>query len=90
MTLIEAQWLGLPSLVSDHDDLPFVAAPEGSIVLPATNLDAWVETLKELFDSPSRIDAMSSAARSFVRENHSPERNTEARESVYAAAAQLA
>ena len=29
VTLIETQWLGVPALVSEHDDLPFVTAPAG-------------------------------------------------------------
>jgi glycosyltransferase involved in cell wall biosynthesis len=83
VTLIEAQWLGVPSIVSDHDDLPFVAAPEGSVVIDAHGVDAWTETLWELYRSPERVDAMSSAARNFARAHHSPDANARAREAVY-------
>ena len=30
VTLIETQWLGVPALVSEHDDLPFVTAPSAT------------------------------------------------------------
>lgn len=84
VTLIETQWLGVPALVSDHDDLPFVAAPDGSTVLPPTDVDAWAEALRSLYDNPTLLDAMGDAGALFARANHSPEGNARAREAIYA------
>lgn len=83
VTLIEAQWLGVPSLVSDHDDLSFVAAPDGSVVLPALDVDAWAEVLYELYRDPSRVSAMAQAAEAFVHEHHAPAVNLNRREALY-------
>jgi colanic acid/amylovoran biosynthesis glycosyltransferase len=83
VTLIEAQWLGVPAIVSDHDDLPFVAAPDASIVLPALDVDRWAEALQELYEHPDRAAAMGSAAQRFVRDHHSPATNVNRREAIY-------
>jgi colanic acid/amylovoran biosynthesis glycosyltransferase len=83
VTLIEAQWLGVPALVSDHDDLPFVAAPEGAVVLRPRDIEGWSEALLELYRAPERVQTMSAAARTFVRDRHSPRANARARESIY-------
>jgi colanic acid/amylovoran biosynthesis glycosyltransferase len=83
VTLIEAQWLGVPSIVSDHDDLAFVSAPDGSYVLPALDVEAWAETLDELYRDPAALHRMSREARAFARANHDPAANLAAREDVY-------
>ena len=83
VTLIEAQWLGVPSIVSDQDDLPFVSAPEGSVVIDSVDSRVWADALVELFGSPGNLQRMSEAARSFVRDYHSPEKTSSERESVY-------
>ena len=83
VTLIEAQWLGVPSLLSEHDDLPFVGAPEGSIRLPAADVEGWAEALESLYRDPAALERMSAAAAAFARENHRPEMNLAAREAVY-------
>jgi colanic acid/amylovoran biosynthesis glycosyltransferase len=88
VTLIEAQWLGVPVLVSGHDDLPFVAAPAGSIVLPPTDVDSWADALQSLYDDPNALEAMGSSASAFARANHSPEANCLAREAIYCAASE--
>jgi colanic acid/amylovoran biosynthesis glycosyltransferase len=84
VTLIESQWLGIPSLVSDHDDLPFVAAPDGAIVLPPLDVDAWAEALDGLYNDRTRVEGMGVAARSFVRGRHAPAVNALRREEIYA------
>jgi colanic acid/amylovoran/stewartan biosynthesis glycosyltransferase WcaL/AmsK/CpsK len=84
VTLIEAQWLGVPAIVSDHDDLPFVAAPGGSIVLRATDVGAWADALRSLYDAPAQLDPMGGAARAFARQHHAPETNASLREAIYA------
>jgi colanic acid/amylovoran biosynthesis glycosyltransferase len=84
VTLIEAQWLGVPALVSHHDDLPFVAAPDGSIRLEAGDVDAWAEALRTLYESPRLLESMGDAGAAFARANHSPEGNARAREAIYA------
>ena len=83
VTLIEAQWLGVPAIVSDHDDLPFAAAPDGSIVLPALDLEPWAESLASLYHDPSRLDGMAAAATAFAKRNNDPRQNLEAREAIY-------
>ena len=83
VTLAEAQWLGVPSIVSAHDDLPFLAAPGGSVVLPPDDLDAWAEVLLGLYRDRGRLAAMRPAAKAFARAHHSPVANVRARESIY-------
>ena len=85
VTLIEAQWLGVPSLVSDHDDLPFVAAEDGSIVLPARETRGWAEALETLFEDRSRLAGMATRAEEFARTHNAPARNLAEREAVYSA-----
>ena len=82
VTLIEAQWLGVPSLVSEHDDLPFAAAP-GSVVLPPDDVDAWAEALAELYEDRARLSSMGKEAAIFARAEHSPAVNLHGREAVY-------
>jgi colanic acid/amylovoran biosynthesis glycosyltransferase len=83
VTLIEAQWAGVPSVVSDHDDLPFVAAPDGAIVLATQAVGDWADALRMLYDDPGRLARMSRAAEAFVANRHSPSANARAREEVY-------
>jgi colanic acid/amylovoran biosynthesis glycosyltransferase len=83
VALIEAQWLGVPAVISNHDDLPFVTAPKGSVVLSSYEDDDWADALRALYDDHSRVQEMGEEARSFAREHHSPEANALARESVY-------
>jgi colanic acid/amylovoran biosynthesis glycosyltransferase len=83
VTLIEAQWLGVPSLISDHDDLPFVAAPGGTFVLPGDAVDQWAECLRALYDDSGRLQKMGTAAAAFVRERHAPDLNRAERENLY-------
>jgi colanic acid/amylovoran biosynthesis glycosyltransferase len=83
VTLVEAGWIGIPSVVSDHDDLPFVTGPEGSIVVTDGAVDAWAAVLRELYEAPGRLARVSGAASAFVREHHSPRRNALERERVY-------
>jgi colanic acid/amylovoran biosynthesis glycosyltransferase len=83
VTLIEAQWLGVPSIVSDHDDLPFVAASDGSIVLAASNQTQWAEALEALYRDRSKLERMGMASHDFVHSRHSPQANAQAREHIY-------
>lgn len=85
VTLIEAQWLGVPSIVSDHDDLGFVSAPDGALVLPARDVGAWAEAIEAVYEDRTRLERMSRAAGRFARENHAPARNLAEREAVYRA-----
>ena len=85
MTLVEMQWLGVPAIVSDHDDLPFAVAP-GSPVLSATDVDAWAEALRTFYDQRSELDALGLAGQKFVREHNGVSQNLEARELAYTAA----
>jgi colanic acid/amylovoran biosynthesis glycosyltransferase len=83
VTLFESQWLGVPALVSDHDDLPFVVGPDSARVLDPHDVGAWADQLLDLYNSPAELDRMGQAAASFARDNHSPEANTAARETLY-------
>jgi colanic acid/amylovoran biosynthesis glycosyltransferase len=84
VTLIETQWLGVPTLVSDHDDLPFAAAPGGSVVLPPTDVDAWAGALRAAYDDPGALAEMGRKGAAFSKENNSPQANSAMRESIYA------
>jgi colanic acid/amylovoran biosynthesis glycosyltransferase len=83
VTLIEAQWLGVPGLVSDHDDLPFVAAPGGSVVLNATDEEQWAEALRSLYENPGELTRMGLVAGQFAAAYHSPGANAAARKLIY-------
>ena len=83
VTLIEAQWLGVPAIVSDHDDLPFVAAPGGALVVPPLDVDLWAESLRTLYDEPAKLEGMAGRAADFAQQNHAPHLNLVAREAVY-------
>jgi colanic acid/amylovoran biosynthesis glycosyltransferase len=83
VTLIEAQWLGVAAIVSDHDDLPFVAPPAASIILPPLAVEEWADALRSLYDASADVAAMGAAARAFVRAEHSPAANAERREALY-------
>lgn len=83
VTLIETQWLGVPAIVSDHDDLPFVAASKASLVLPPTAVDDWADALRSYYEAPGRLEAMGQTASEFVMSRHSPEKNAQERESLY-------
>lgn len=82
VTLIEAQWLGVPSVVSRHDDLEFVSGP-GAISLDARAVDEWSDALDFLAKNPGKLQEMSTLARAFVRERHSPLANVKRREEIY-------
>jgi colanic acid/amylovoran biosynthesis glycosyltransferase len=83
VTLIESQWLGVPSIVSDHDDLSFVTAPDGGLVLPALDVVQWAEALSSLYHDSTKLERMSHAARDFAKTHHSPQANAQARERIY-------
>lgn len=87
VTLIEAQWLGVPVVVSDHDDLPFVTAPGGGIVVPPNDVATWAAALRNAFEDPSRLAHLATRCQSFVRQEHSPAATSFVRESLYNAAA---
>lgn len=83
VTLIESQWLGVPSIVSTHDDLPFAAGPGAAAQLDPLDVDAWAEALRALADAPGARAELRDAGRTFVREHHSPAANAKGRERVY-------
>lgn len=82
VTLIEAQWLGVPSLVSRHDDLEFVSGP-GAISLDPKAVADWSDALAFLAENPWKLEEMSTLARAFVRERHSLLANVKRREEIY-------
>ena len=83
VTLIEAQWLGVPSIVSDHDDLPFVSAPDGTIVLPPGDVEAWAEAIDHVYHRPDELKLMGDEVEAFVKRHHAPETNLREREQLY-------
>ena len=83
VTLIEAQWLGVPAIVSTHDDLPFVVPPDGATVLPERDVNVWADALRALYEQPARLNEMGEIAQEFARANHSLEGNALAREAIY-------
>jgi glycosyltransferase involved in cell wall biosynthesis len=70
-------------IVSDTDDLPFVTAPKGGIVLGSTDVERWADALTALYENPAQMARMGVHAERFVREEHSPDANARAREQVY-------
>jgi len=83
VTLIEGQWLGVPAIVSEHDDLPFVAAPEGTLIVPGHDIAGWAEAMLSLYDARPALNTMEQAARTFARTYHAPLENAEARDRIY-------
>jgi colanic acid/amylovoran biosynthesis glycosyltransferase len=82
VTLAEAQWLGVPAIVSDHDDLPFLAAP-GTAVLPPEDVDAWASALEDLYVNAGALDALGRSARAFAQLHHDPLDSMRGRERAY-------
>ena len=62
VTLIEASWIGVPSVVSDHDDFPFIAGPERSIYISSATVDERAAVLRELYADRARLLEPSQAA----------------------------
>jgi colanic acid/amylovoran biosynthesis glycosyltransferase len=86
MVLPLAQACGIRVIVSDHDDLPFAAAP-GTPVVPMGNSDELARALAAVVDQvrgddPAHQEALL-AARRFVATEHDPQRLLSAREAVY-------
>lgn len=73
MAVLEAQSCGLPALVTNFGGPQEVIEPDiTGFVLPANNLDAWVDATLNVYDlavrEPRRLAAMKEAARTRVRE----------------------
>lgn len=86
LTLTLLQAIGVPVVVSDHDDLPWAAAP-GTPVVPAGEVDAMADALRSTFlearENGSQLVARVEQARRFVAEAHDPARLAEEREAAY-------
>jgi colanic acid/amylovoran biosynthesis glycosyltransferase len=82
VTLIEAQWLGVPSLIARHDDLEFVAG-ESAIALESDAVDEWAQALRLLYEDPGELTRRSDEARRFARSRHAPATNAAEREQLY-------
>jgi colanic acid/amylovoran biosynthesis glycosyltransferase len=83
VTLVEARWIGIPTVVSTHDDLPFVAPEESAVQLPPTDAVAWAEALRELHGNRAELKRLARAGRRHARGHHSLARNVEGRERLY-------
>jgi colanic acid/amylovoran/stewartan biosynthesis glycosyltransferase WcaL/AmsK/CpsK len=84
VTLLESQWLGIPSVVADHDDLPHVMAPDGGLVVPSHDVDGWADALLANYEDDAGRRARGAASRRFVLDRHSTATNARLREAVYA------
>jgi colanic acid/amylovoran biosynthesis glycosyltransferase len=86
LTLTLMQAIGVPVVVSDHDDLPWASAP-GTPVVPSGNVDELAGALHATVDESRSgggvLDARVAAARRFVAEAHDGERLAGQREAVY-------
>lgn len=81
-----AQSLGVPTIVSDHDDLPWAAAP-GTPVVPSGDVDALAAALADVYrasrNASPELSRQLESARSFVLEAYDAVRLTAERETVY-------
>lgn len=85
-TLTLAQFLGIPVIVSDHDDLPWTSAPgtpvvpQGDVVDLADALTAlWLSTLHR----PTDVREQATRAQTFVRRQHDKDLLLNKREETY-------
>lgn len=86
MSIPLAQALGVPIIVSDHDDLPWAAAP-GTPTVRSGDAEELAAVLAEVYRAsvertPELLEHLA-AARAFVEEAHNPTRLTSEREAVY-------
>jgi glycosyltransferase involved in cell wall biosynthesis len=83
------QFLGVPAIVSDHDDLPWAAAP-GTPVVPSGNIEALAIALSDVYgascDADRALVQHLEAAREFVLDAYDYERLIRERELAYDAA----
>jgi colanic acid/amylovoran biosynthesis glycosyltransferase len=86
LTIPLAQSLGVPVIVSDHDDLPWAAAP-GTPVVRSADVEQLAAALADVYrasvEQRPELLAQLDAARRFVEEAHDPARLTRDREAVY-------
>lgn len=61
--VVEAQVSGIPALAARRGGLPEAVGDAGVLVDPDAGDDAWVGALRGLWDDPTRLDALSAAAR---------------------------
>lgn len=70
--LLEAQATGLPVVSTYHAGIPeIVADGESGILVPERDVDALVDSLRTLFDSPDRWPRMGRRGRELVETSHS-------------------
>jgi glycosyltransferase involved in cell wall biosynthesis len=78
---LDALATGVPVLASDHGGLPELAGRDS--VLPAGDVDRWVDRLGELWQSPERRQALGSEALDRARTRYSADRYYELLLDVY-------
>ncbi len=66
-TLLEAQLRGLPLVVSDHADLPWVVQPGAGRVFPEGEVDGLVAAIEAQLDDAAHYDAAAVRARVLAR-----------------------
>lgn len=82
LTLTLAQFVGTPVIVTDHDDLPWAAAP-GTPIVPAGDVDALAAELAGTYRTVEWRREQASRARAFVEQEHAVQRLIRAREAIY-------
>jgi colanic acid/amylovoran/stewartan biosynthesis glycosyltransferase WcaL/AmsK/CpsK len=82
LTLTLAQAVGTPAVVSDHDDLPWSAAP-GTPVFRQGDVDGLAALMRELLDDPAGAGRLASAQQAFVLKEHDREVLVLKREGIY-------
>jgi glycosyltransferase involved in cell wall biosynthesis/O-antigen/teichoic acid export membrane protein len=70
LVALEAQATGTPVLAFDIPAIREVLAPDGGLLVPAFNVDAYAEAMLELLNDPERRRAMGMAGQQFVRQFH--------------------
>lgn len=84
MSVVEALADGLPVLGGDRGGVPELVGPEA--VLPATDVGAWTQALRALWDDPSARARAGAAALARARAAHAPDVYYGRLMAVYAAA----
>lgn len=72
----EAQANGIPVLASCIGGLPESVGPGGVLISPQADIDAWVRTLRSVWQNPEQYEALATAARDHsIRPEVDPRRN---------------
>jgi len=84
--VLEAQWSGIPALVSERGGLPEMVGEGGLVIADYLNPQAWAEAVRSLWDPQTRACFSRAARESAQRREFSPEFITDRLLSIFRAA----